>query len=71
MDAQSKAELIQNRLFPGMQRTKQCAEVPRFSGVENHSLCPFFHTGFLAPAVCGKLPGARFQIGEKQTRKPE
>ena len=30
-----------------------------------------FHTGFFSPAVCGKLPGAKFQIGEKQTRKPE
>ena len=30
-----------------------------------------FHTGFFAPVVCGKLPGVRFQIGEKQTRKPE
>ena len=30
-----------------------------------------FHTGFFSPAVCGKLPGAKFQIGEKQNRKPD
>ena len=41
---------------------KQCGK-PLFVSV--------FHTGFFSPAVCGKLPGARFQIGEKQTRKPE
>ena len=41
---------------------KQCGK-PQFVSV--------FHTGFFSPAVCGKLPGAKFQIGEKQTRKPE
>ena len=41
---------------------KQCGK-PLFVSV--------FHTGFFSPAVCGKLPGARFQFGEKQTRKPE
>ena len=41
---------------------KQCGK-PQFASV--------FHTGFFSRAVCGKLPGARFQIGEKQTRKPE
>ena len=41
---------------------KQCGKPPFVS---------VFHTGFFSPAVCGKLPGMRFQIGEKQTRKPE
>lgn len=47
------------RVQPGQ---KQCGKPPFVS---------VFHTGLFSPAVCGKLPGVRFQIGEKQTRKPE
>ena len=41
---------------------KQCGKPPFMS---------VFHTGFFSSAVCGKLPRGRFQIGEKQTCKPE
>ena len=52
-----KAERIQNRLLPGMRRTKQCAAVPHFSSVENHRLCPFSTPGFSPGRYVENCPG--------------